>query len=72
MLTAVFLADITPRKPSTGWAEPPIARISETVEMIERGVAHTAKQSAIRIEQVLDVLLEAAARPRSRPMPSQR
>ena len=58
MLTAVFFADITPRKPSAGCDEPPIARISETVAMIERGVAQTMKQSAIGDEQVLDVLLE--------------
>jgi hypothetical protein len=35
-----------------------MARTSETVEMIERGVAQTMKQSAIQDEQVLDVLLE--------------
>ena len=57
MFTAVFLADMTPRKPRIGCAAPPIARISETVAMIDRGVAQTMKQSTIAIEQVLDELL---------------
>ena len=58
MFTAVFFADMTPRKPRIGCADPPIARISETVAMIDRGVAQTMKQSTIADEQVLDELLE--------------
>ncbi len=58
MFTAVFFADMTPRKPSTGCADPPIARISETVAMIDRGVAQTMKQSTIDGEQILDEPLE--------------
>ncbi len=53
MFTAVFLADMTPRKPSIGCADPPIARTSETVAMIDRGVAHTAKQTAIPMSRYL-------------------
>src|SRR5687767_302968 len=44
--TAVFFADMTPRKPSTGWWVPPIARASSSVTTIERGVAHTMKPIA--------------------------
>ena len=53
MFTAVFFADMTPRKPSTGCDDPPIARISETVAMIDRGVAQTMKQSAIPTSRYL-------------------
>ena len=56
MFTAVFLADMTPRKPRIGCADPPIARSSETVEMIDRGVAHTMKPEN---QSVGDVDLEA-------------
>ena len=45
--TAVFFADMTPRKPSAGCSVPPIALISLTDARIERGVAHTAKQIAM-------------------------
>ena len=58
MFTAVFLADMTPRKPRIGCADPPIARISETVAMIERGVAQTMKQSAIAMSRYLMNLLD--------------
>ena len=58
MLTAVFLADITPRNPRIGCVDPRIARTSETVAMIERGVAQTMKQITIAHQQVLDDLLE--------------
>src|SRR4030095_12798316 len=53
MFTAVFLADMTPRKPRIGWDDPPMARISETVAMIERGVAQTMKQIAMAISRYL-------------------
>ena len=41
--TTVFLADMTPKKPSSGWCVPPMARASSSVTTIERGVAHTMK-----------------------------
>ena len=53
MFTAVFLADMTPRKPRIGCDDPPIARSSETVAMIDRGVAQTMKQSAIAMSRYL-------------------
>ena len=53
MFTAVFFADMTPRKPRIGCADPPIARISETVAMIDRGVAQTMKQSTIAMSRYL-------------------
>ena len=53
MFTAVFFADITPRKPRTGCDDPLIARISETVAMIDRGVAQTMKQSTIVMSRYL-------------------
>jgi hypothetical protein len=46
MFTAVFFADMTPRKPSTGWWVPPIARASSSVITMERGVAQTMKPKA--------------------------
>src|SRR3982750_3422294 len=71
MLAAVFLADIPPRNCRAGWAEPPIARTSETVEMIERGVAQTAKQVATRMSRYLMYFWNCSA-PEIRPIPSQR
>ena len=53
MFTAVFFADMTPRKPRIGCADPPIARTSETVAMIDRGVAQTMKQSTIAMSRYL-------------------
>ena len=71
MFTAVFFADMTPRKPSTGCADPPIARISETVAMIDRGVAQTMKQSTIAMSRYLMTFWNGCA-PSTRPIPSQR
>ena len=71
MFTAVFFADMTPRKPRTGCADPPIARISETVAMIDRGVAQTMKQSTIVMSRYLMTFWIGCA-PSTRPMPSQR
>ena len=71
MFTAVFFADMTPRKPSTGCADPPIARISETVAMIDRGVAQTMKQSTMAASRYLTNFWNGCA-PSTRPMPSQR
>ena len=71
MLTAVFLADMTPRKPRIGCEDPPIARISETVAMIERGVAQTMKQSTITASRYLMTFWKPCA-PSTRPMPSHR
>src|SRR5918996_472321 len=53
MFTAVFLAGMTPREARKGGGDPPIARISETVAMIDRGVAQTIKQSAITMSRYL-------------------
>ena len=61
MLTAVFFADMTPRKPRIGCDDPPIALISETVAMIERGVAQTMKHSAMAISRYLIALLQRLA-----------
>ena len=47
MFTAVFFADITPRKPRIGCVPPPIALISDTVAMIDLGVAQIMKQSTM-------------------------
>ena len=47
--TAVFLADMTPRNPRTGCDDPPIARTSETVAMIDRGVAQTVKVKVFKV-----------------------
>jgi hypothetical protein len=41
------------QEPRIGCADPPIARTSETVAMIDRGVAQTAKQSAIPMSRYL-------------------
>ena len=71
MLTAVFLADMTPRNPSTGCDDPPIARSSDTVAMIDRGVAHTMKQIAMPASRYLMTFC-AGCTPSTRPMPSQR
>ena len=71
MFTAVFFADMTPRKPRTGCADPLIARTSETVAMIDRGVAQTMKQSTIAMSRYLMTFWIGCA-PSTRPMPSQR
>ena len=71
MFTAVFFADMTPRKPSTGCDDPPIARTSETVAMIDRGVAQTMKQSAIPMSRYL-MNRWSGCTPSTRPIPSQR
>ena len=71
MLTAVFFADMTPRKPRIGCADPRIARTSETVAMIDRGVAQTMKQSTIAMSRYL-MTLWIGCFPSTRPMPSQR
>ena len=71
MFTAVFFADMTPRNPNTGWADPPIARISETVAIVDRGVAQIMKQSTIAASRYLTNLWNGCA-PSTRPIPSQR
>ncbi len=71
MFTAVFFADMTPRKPRTGCADPRIARTSETVAMIDRGVAQTMKQSTIVMSRYLMNFWNDCP-PSTRPMPSQR
>ena len=71
MFTAVFFADMTPRKPRIGCVHPPIARISETVAMIDRGVAQIMKQSTIAASRYLTNRWNGCA-PSTRPMPSQR
>lgn len=71
MFTAVFLADISPRKPSTGCADPPIARTSETVAIIERGVAHTMKHTVMAISRYLITPWNSRV-PSTRPIPSHR
>ena len=45
ILTAVFLADITPSTPITGWCAPPILRASAIVATSEWGVAQTRKHT---------------------------
>ncbi len=71
MFTAVFFADMTPRKPRIGCARPPSPACSETVAMIDRGVAQTMKQSTIAASRYLTNLWNGCA-PSTRPIPSQR
>src|SRR4029078_95046 len=71
MFTAVFFADMTLRKPRIGCTDPPIARTSETVAMIDRGVAQTMKQSATAMSRYLTNFWNGCA-PSTRPIPSQR
>ena len=58
MFTAVFFADMTPRKPRTGCADPPIARTSETVAMINRRSCRDDEAEHDRDEEILDDLLD--------------
>ena len=70
-LTTVFLADMTPKKPSSGWWVPPIARASSRVTTIERGVAHTMKPM-VRMISIGGTYLRYRSAPGMRSMPSHR
>jgi hypothetical protein len=67
MFTAVFFADMTPRKPRSGCDDPPSRGLSETVAMIDRGVAQTMKQSTIASSRYLMTFWNGCA---PRPGPS--